>query len=104
MRVRRLKYEPLLHVPQQHFLLILITVVELALLRNPRYPLGKAYLKQYREVVHITEPEEDADSRNIMYLVRHQVCLASIYPNDPKLREMYVPRKGIPRPSVQLTG
>ncbi len=58
--------------------------------RNPRYPLGKPYLKEYWKHVPISEPEEDVDSRNTLYMLRNQVLLSVLYPHDPKLREMYV--------------
>jgi len=62
--------------------------LELGLFRNPRYPLGKAFFKEYLKKVPISEPEEDFDSRNIIYLLRHQICLASVYPNEAKLRDV----------------
>ena len=62
--------------------------MELGIIRNPRYPLGKAFLKEYLKRVHISEPKEDFDSHNIMYMLRHQVCLASVYPKQAKLRNM----------------
>lgn len=64
--------------------------VELAPLHNPRYPLGKPYIKEYWKHVPISEPEEDASSRILMYLVRNQVQLASLYPTEDKLRDMSV--------------
>ncbi|KAK0371405.1 hypothetical protein CLIM01_11242 [Colletotrichum limetticola] len=64
--------------------------IELAPFRNPRYPLGKAYFREYWKHVPISEPEEDADSRIIIYLIRHQVCLASLYPNELKLRDAFL--------------
>ena len=45
-------------------------------------------MKEYLKKVPISEPEEDFDSRNIMYMLRHQVCLASVYPKEAKLRDM----------------
>ncbi|KAE9373660.1 hypothetical protein N431DRAFT_482636 [Stipitochalara longipes BDJ] len=63
---------------------------ELGVFRNPRYPLGEAYLKEYWKHVPISEPEDDADSRNIMYMIRNQACLATIYPDDPKLRDVFI--------------
>lgn len=64
--------------------------VELSLFRNPRYPLGKPYIKEYHKYVPVSEPEEDADDRLVMYLIRNQVCLASLYPNETRLRDMQV--------------
>ncbi|KAK1720291.1 Fructosamine kinase-domain-containing protein [Colletotrichum acutatum] len=64
--------------------------IELAPFRNPRYPLGKAYFREYWKHVPISEPEEDADSRIIIYLIRQQVCLASLYPNELKLRDAFL--------------
>ncbi|KAM7211896.1 Fructosamine kinase domain containing protein [Rhypophila decipiens] len=63
--------------------------VELGLFRNPRYPLGKAFI-EYLKKVPISEPEGDFDSRNIIYLLRHQICLASVYPNEVKLRDVFL--------------
>ncbi|KAK1512467.1 uncharacterized protein CCOS01_14707 [Colletotrichum costaricense] len=64
--------------------------IELAPFRNPRYPLGKAYFQEYWKHVPISEPEEDAESRIIIYLIRHQVCLASLYPTELKLRDAFL--------------
>ncbi|KAM0335762.1 hypothetical protein ACHAQA_000812 [Verticillium albo-atrum] len=64
--------------------------MELALFRNPRYPFGDRYLEEYRKHVPPTEPAEDADSRNTMYMIRHQVCLATLFANQPMLREIFV--------------
>ncbi|KAL1852474.1 hypothetical protein Daus18300_012155 [Diaporthe australafricana] len=62
--------------------------VDLGLFRNPRYPLGKSYLTEYWKHIPISEPEEDADGRNNVYMVRNQVLLSALFPNDAKLREM----------------
>jgi hypothetical protein len=62
--------------------------VDLGVFRNPRYPLGKPYLKEYWKHVPISEPEEDVDSRNTLYMLRNQILLSILYPHDPKLREM----------------
>lgn len=62
--------------------------VDLGVFRNPRYPLGKPYLKEYWKRVPISEPEEDVDSRNTLYMLRGQIMLSILYPHDPKLREM----------------
>ncbi|KAM0279975.1 hypothetical protein ACHAQH_004304 [Verticillium albo-atrum] len=64
--------------------------MELALFRNPRYPFNDQYLGEYRKHVPPTEPAEDADNRIIMYMIRHQACLATLYPNQPMLRKMRV--------------
>ncbi|KAI1258635.1 Fructosamine kinase-domain-containing protein [Xylariaceae sp. FL1019] len=64
--------------------------MELGLVANPRYPLGEAYIEEYWKHIPISEPEEDLDCRIIMYMIRHQVCIASVYPNDPKLRDVWV--------------
>ncbi|KAK3293539.1 Fructosamine kinase-domain-containing protein [Chaetomium fimeti] len=64
--------------------------VDLGVFRNPRYPLGKPYLKEYWRRVPISEPEEDADSRNTLYMLRGQILLSILYPHDPKLREIFV--------------
>ncbi|KAM0415687.1 hypothetical protein ACHAPT_013358 [Fusarium lateritium] len=64
--------------------------VDLGVIRNPRYPLGSPYLEEYWKHTPISEPREDADSRNIMYLVRNQVLLASLYPEDHSLRNSFV--------------
>jgi hypothetical protein len=44
----------------------------------------EAYLKK----VPVSEPKEDFDSRVIMYMIRHEVCRASMYPDDPTLRDV----------------
>ncbi|KAK4197922.1 Fructosamine kinase-domain-containing protein [Triangularia verruculosa] len=64
--------------------------VDLGVFRNPRYPLGKPYLKEYWKHVPISEPEEDVDSRNTLYMLRNQILLSTLYPHDPKLREIVV--------------
>ncbi|KAK4177902.1 hypothetical protein QBC36DRAFT_386347 [Triangularia setosa] len=64
--------------------------LELGLFRNPQYPLGKAFFKEYLKKVPISKPEENFDSGNIMYMIRHQVCLASVYPNEAKLRDIFL--------------
>lgn len=69
---------------------LLIFLVDLGVFRNPRYPLGKPYLKEYWKHVPISQPEEDVDSRNSLYMLRGQVLLSVLYPYDLKLREMYV--------------
>ncbi|KAL1840085.1 hypothetical protein VTJ49DRAFT_820 [Mycothermus thermophilus] len=63
---------------------------DLGVIRNPRYPLGKSYLKEYWKRVPISEPEEDADSRMIMYMMRSQILLSILYPRDLKLRDIFV--------------
>jgi hypothetical protein len=68
--------------------LTLIIIVDLGVFRNPRYPLGKPYLKEYWKHIPISEPEEDADSRNTLYMLRNQILLSTLYPHDKKLREM----------------
>lgn len=67
---------------------VLIQTVELGLVANPRYPLGKAYIEEYWKHIPVSEPEEDADIRVMMYMIRHQTCLASVYPDDSKLRDV----------------
>ncbi|KAI0191108.1 Fructosamine/Ketosamine-3-kinase [Astrocystis sublimbata] len=62
--------------------------MELGLLANPRYPLGKAYIDEYWQHIPRSEPQSDADSRVMMYMIRHQACLASVYPNDSTLRDL----------------
>ena len=68
--------------------LTICCTVDLGVFRNPRYPLGKPYLKEYWKRVPISEPEEDVDSRNTLYMLRGQIMLSILYPHDPKLREM----------------
>jgi len=63
-------------------------VADLGVFRNPRYPLGKGYLKEYWKHVPISEPEEDVDDRNTLYMLRNQILLSILYPHDLKLREM----------------
>ncbi|KAH0553009.1 hypothetical protein GP486_006794 [Trichoglossum hirsutum] len=62
--------------------------VELGILRNPRYPLGTPYIKEYWKHIPPSQPQDDAESRLTMYMIRNQVSLASIYPMDPTLRNM----------------
>ncbi|KAK4121755.1 hypothetical protein N657DRAFT_665056 [Parathielavia appendiculata] len=64
--------------------------VDLGVFRNPRYPLGKPYLKEYWKHVPISEPEEDVDSRNTLYMLRCQILLSILHPHDHKLREIFV--------------
>lgn len=64
--------------------------VELATFRNPRYPLGKTFIDEYHKHVPVSEPKEDADSRIMMYMIRHQVCLASLYPEEAGLRDLFL--------------
>ncbi|KAL2257578.1 hypothetical protein VTK26DRAFT_9460 [Humicola hyalothermophila] len=64
--------------------------VDLGVFRNPRYPLGKPYLKEYWKRIPVSEPEEDADSRNTLYMLRNQILLSALYPHDTKLREIFV--------------
>ncbi|KAK7953652.1 Major facilitator superfamily transporter, partial [Apiospora saccharicola] len=62
--------------------------VDLGVFRNPRYPLGRPYLREYWKNIPISAPEEDADSRNSMYMIRNQILLATLYPTQPNLREV----------------
>jgi hypothetical protein len=62
--------------------------VELGIIRNPTSRLGDAFLEAYLKKVPISEPVEDFDSRILMYMIRHEVCRASIYPEDPVLRNV----------------
>ncbi|KAB5542708.1 Fructosamine kinase-domain-containing protein, partial [Coniochaeta sp. 2T2.1] len=64
--------------------------VELAPLRNPRYPLGESYIEEYRKHIPPSEPSKDADSRIVMYMIRNQVQLASLYPNEKGLRDAFL--------------
>jgi hypothetical protein len=43
---------------------------------------------EYFKLVPISNHEDDFDSRNIMYLNRNQGLLSTLYPDDPKLRDM----------------
>ncbi|RWA04491.1 hypothetical protein EKO27_g10613 [Xylaria grammica] len=63
--------------------------MELGLVANPRYPLGGAYIEEYWKHIPVSEPETDANNRVIMYMIRHQACLASVYPDDSKLRDIW---------------
>ncbi|KAK9418517.1 putative protein-ribulosamine 3-kinase [Seiridium unicorne] len=65
-------------------------IVDLGVFRNPRYPLGRPYLKEYWKQIPVSEPEEDADSRNNMYLLRNQILLSTLYPSQPNLRELFL--------------
>ncbi|KAK4033087.1 Fructosamine kinase-domain-containing protein [Parachaetomium inaequale] len=62
--------------------------VELGIIRNPTSQLGDAFIEAYLKKVPISKPREDFDSRIIMYMIRHEVCRASIYPDDPTLRDV----------------
>ncbi|KAK7967026.1 uncharacterized protein PG986_001303 [Apiospora aurea] len=62
---------------------------DLGVFRNPRYPLGRPYLQEYWKNIPISAPEEDADSRNTMYMIRNQILLATLYPTQPTLREVW---------------
>lgn len=62
--------------------------MELATFRNPRYPLGKPFIDEYYKHVPVSDPKEDADSRITIYMIRHQVCLASLYPQEVGLRDL----------------
>ncbi|KAI3319410.1 hypothetical protein HD806DRAFT_525687 [Xylariaceae sp. AK1471] len=53
---------------------------------NPRYLIGEACIQEYWK--HIPAPKEDADSRIIIYMIRCQACLASVYTNELDLRDM----------------
>lgn len=63
--------------------------LELATLRNPRYGMGAPYIQEYRRHIPPTEPLEDADDRLVMYMIGHQVYLATIYPDDDTLRNIW---------------
>ncbi|KAK7935452.1 hypothetical protein PG985_000947 [Apiospora marii] len=63
--------------------------VDLGVFRNPRYPLGRPYLREYWKNIPVSAPEEDADSRNSMYMIRNQILLATLYPTQPNLREVW---------------
>ncbi|KAI1322242.1 Fructosamine kinase-domain-containing protein [Xylariaceae sp. FL0255] len=63
--------------------------MELGLIANPRYPLGEEYIEEYWKLIPVSEPEEDADSRVIMYMIRHQACLASVYTEEARLRDIW---------------
>ncbi len=64
--------------------------MELGIIRNPTSRLDDAFLEAYLKKVTISEPREDFGSRLIMYMIRHEVCRASIYPDDATLRNVYV--------------
>lgn len=54
--------------------------------RNPRQPFGKPYLREYWKHVPISQPEDDVESRVIIYLIRFHVLVASTWnPNDRQL-------------------
>lgn len=62
--------------------------VDLGLFRNPRYQLGEPYLTEYWKHIPISEPREDAEGRNNVYMVRIQVLLSALFPQDESLRYM----------------
>jgi len=60
--------------------------VELGMFRNPRQPFGKPYLREYWKHVPISEPEDDVESRIIIYLIRFHIMVASTWnPTDRQL-------------------
>ncbi|KAK0717419.1 Fructosamine/Ketosamine-3-kinase [Lasiosphaeria miniovina] len=61
---------------------------ELGIISNPRCGVGQAYVDEYRKHMPASEPAVDADSRAFMYMIRHQICFATLYPGDPSLRDM----------------
>lgn len=61
---------------------------DLGLFRNPRYQLGEPYLTEYWKHIPISKPREDAKGRNNVYMVRNQVLLSALFPQDSSLREM----------------
>ncbi|KAG8157447.1 hypothetical protein KVR01_012831 [Diaporthe batatas] len=63
---------------------------ELGVHNNPRYPLGKRYTDEYFKHVPISDPVEDVEQRGLIYLIRNQVCLASLYPDEQNLRDTYI--------------
>lgn len=62
--------------------------VDLGLFCNPRYQLGESYLTEYWKYIPISEPREDAEGRNSVYMVRNQVLLSALFPQDGRLRDM----------------
>ncbi|KAI0016435.1 Fructosamine kinase-domain-containing protein [Xylariomycetidae sp. FL0641] len=57
---------------------------DLAICRNPRYRLGKAYIEEYQEHMPISEPVEDFEARNAVYAMKYHVLLTLLYPDEPK--------------------
>lgn len=62
--------------------------MELGLFRNPRYPLEMPFLEGYLRKVPVAEPAEDFECRNIVHMLRYQICLASVYPDEADLRKV----------------
>lgn len=46
---------------------VLAMIADLGVCRNPRYRLGKPFLKEYLNRIPMAEPEEDFDDRNALY-------------------------------------
>ncbi|KAK8034732.1 hypothetical protein PG993_009727 [Apiospora rasikravindrae] len=63
--------------------------VDLGVFSNPRYHLGAPYLREYWEKMPISAPGEDAYNRNKMYMIRNQILLATLYPTQADLRQVW---------------
>ncbi|KAH8753095.1 Fructosamine kinase-domain-containing protein [Diaporthe sp. PMI_573] len=77
---------------------------ELGVHSNPRYPLGKSYINEYFKHVPISQPEEDVEHRILIYLIRNQVCLANLYPQEQNLRDLYIENMRLLVRSAEISG
>ncbi|RYP92351.1 hypothetical protein DL770_001553 [Monosporascus sp. CRB-9-2] len=83
---------------------------DLAICRNPRYRLGKPYIKQYWKRIPISEPEEDFEDRNAVYAMKYHVLLSIMYSEDGRFRKIaidemrsLVERVGFPKAKLSTT-
>ncbi|KAL8691625.1 MAG: hypothetical protein Q9224_004135 [Gallowayella concinna] len=64
---------------------------ELGNWRDPRHRLGsKTYIRNYKRSFPASEPEEDWDSRNLLYSLRFKTCAATLIPGS-NYREQICP-------------
>ena len=64
---------------------------ELGSWRAPRYKMGPIFLKEYQEVMGISEPQEDWDDRNALYALRYDLLVSALSPKTEygyKFRKM----------------
>ncbi|QVM07846.1 hypothetical protein D8B26_002540 [Coccidioides posadasii str. Silveira] len=63
---------------------------DLAVCRNPRYRLGKAYVEAYRRCMpeFPSHPTEDFEDRNALYAMKFHILLSILYPSDSRYRRM----------------
>ncbi|KMP02587.1 hypothetical protein CISG_04219 [Coccidioides immitis RMSCC 3703] len=63
---------------------------DLAVCRNPRYRLGKAYVEAYRRCMpeFPSHPTEDFEDRNALYAMKFHILLSILYPSDSRYRRI----------------